>query len=72
MNDKRRQALGCVALAFVLLAGVSSTRQPPRAKARRRDALGALRDALPVWFDPGKSSASSRRSGCSTRCTMPS
>jgi peptide/nickel transport system substrate-binding protein len=54
MNDKRRQALGCVALVFVLLAGGLVDRSAAQAKPE-----GEMRWALyvtlsPVWFDPGE------------------
>jgi len=54
MNDKRRQALGCVALAFVLLAGGLLDQAAAQAKPE-----GEMRWALyvtlsPVWFDPGE------------------
>jgi len=54
MNDKRRRALGCVALAFVLLAGGLLDQAAAQAKPE-----GEMRWALyvtlsPVWFDPGE------------------
>jgi len=36
MNDKRRQALGCVALAFVLLAGGLLDQAAPRPSPKER------------------------------------
>ena len=54
MNDKRRLALGCVALMFALLAGGLLDRSAAQNKPE-----GEMRWALyvtlsPVWFDPGE------------------
>ena len=54
MNDKRRLAIGCLALVFALLAG--GLFDQPAAQTKPE---GEMRWALyvtlsPVWFDPGE------------------
>ena len=54
MNDKRRLAIGCLALVFALLA--AGLLDQPAAQTKPE---GEMRWALyvtlsPVWFDPGE------------------